>query len=409
MKFANYKYHGRNINNLGDHIQIMTIDYLYGEMGIEPSEIIYIDVNELRSYDGPPVLLPVSLPLVNYCEHGVAGMFSPKITPVFFGLTMPKTHLQPEEVEYYKKHEPVGCRDEQAYNTMTRYGIDAYLGGCLTVTLPKRKKNLERQNKVFIVDIPPNMKRYIPAEISKNAIWDTHIYLDYMEDPTAKARMQYTKYLEEASLIITGMLHAAVPCMAYGIPVVLGRDILSYRFGWLEALLPIYTEKNYKNINWNPEAVSMEQHKALVKSLFKKRMLRQNAYNEIAQVHAFYMNRNHEPYVNDVFMEIQQFIDETWLDHEAPYEYAVWGLTQMAELTVNYISSHYPNARLTHVYDKRSGLILCGIHAISPDHIEQHAEETVFVTTVSAAEYAENFFKRIGKDKSKYKTLRIIR
>lgn len=409
MKFANYKYHGRNINNLGDHIQIMTIDYLYGEMGIESNEIIYIDVNELRTYDGPPVLLPVSLPLVNYCEHGVAGMFSSKITPVFFGLTMPKTHLLPEEVEYYKKHEPVGCRDEQAYNTMKRYGIEAYLGGCLTVTLPKRSENLEKQNKIFIVDVPPKMKQHIPAEISENAIWDTHIYLDYMEDPTRKARMQYTKYREEASLIITGLLHAAVPCMAYGIPVILGRDILSYRFGWLEALLPIYTEKDYKNINWKPEAVHMEQQKALVKSLFKKRMLRQNAYNEISQVHAFYMHRNHEPYVNDVFIEIQQFIDKTWLDHEAPYEYAVWGLTQMAELTVNYVSSHYPNAKLSHVYDKRSGLMLYGIHAISPDHIKQYPEETVFVTTVSAAEYADNFFKKIGKDKLKYKTLRIIR
>ena len=68
VRFANYKYHGRNINNLGDHVQIMTIDYLYAEMGIDLSEIVYIDVNELSVYDGPPVLLPVSLPLVNYCE-----------------------------------------------------------------------------------------------------------------------------------------------------------------------------------------------------------------------------------------------------------------------------------------------------------------------------------------------------
>ena len=132
VRFANYKYHGRNINNLGDHVQIMTIDYLYAEMGIDLSEIVYIDVNELSVYDGPPVLLPVSLPLVNYCEHGVAGMFSSKITPVFFGLTMPKEEILPEEVDYYRQHQPVGCRDEQAYATMCKYGIDAYLGGCLT-------------------------------------------------------------------------------------------------------------------------------------------------------------------------------------------------------------------------------------------------------------------------------------
>ena len=196
MRYANYKYHGQNINNLGDHAQVMTIDYLYSQMGIEKEDIIYIDISELKTYDGPKVRLPVSLPLINYSNNGIADMFSDNIEPVFFGLTMPRTELYDDEVEYYKLHEPIGCRDEQAYNTMKKYGIDAYLGGCLTVALPKREDNPEKQNKIFIVDIPEGLKEFIPQELKKNAIWDTHIFYDYIENPTEFARERYEEYKE---------------------------------------------------------------------------------------------------------------------------------------------------------------------------------------------------------------------
>lgn len=409
VKFANYKYHGRHINNLGDHIQIMTIDYLYMCMGVDKKEIIYIDINDLSTYDGPPVLLPVSLPLVNYSEHGIASMFSKNITPVFFGLTMPKTDLQPDEVEYLKKHEPVGCRDEQALQTMNKYNVDAYLGGCLTVTLPKRKQIDDVTGKIYIVDVPKEFKKFIPKSIAERAVWDTHIYHDYMENPTQVAVNQYKKYWEEASLVITGLLHASVPCMAFGIPVILARDFLSYRFAWLEKLLPIYTKEQYEEIDWNPMPLDIESHKELVKQLFQKRMYGKDATFEISELHKFYMDRDKGTYINDVFIEIQEFIDETWKNHDEFYQYAVWGLTQMAEITVDYISRNYPNAQLTHVYDRQEGLIFRGIKAILPENIVHFPDETVFVTTVSAAESAKQYFESIDKDDTKYKTLRIIR
>ena len=409
IHLANYKYHGKNINNLGDHAQVLTIDYLYSLMGIPRDEIIYIDINDLHSYDGPPVKIPVSLPLINYSEHGVAGMFSDKITPVFFGMTMPKKSLLPEEIEYYKQHEPIGCRDEQAYNTMCKYGISAYLGGCLTVTLPKRKASPETQNKIFIVDVPDHVKKYIPQTIKDNAIWDTHIFYGPLENPTEVAAQRYQKYRDEAKLMITGLLHGAVPCMAFGIPVILARDYMSYRFAWLESVLNIYTEEEYPNINWSPAPVEMENIKQLVRDLFFKRMMDQDASKEMAKIHSIYMNRPKHEYIVDVFITIKQFIDKTWIDKEKEYEYAVWGLTQMAEITIDYISECYPNAKLTHVYDKRPGLCLRGISAISPDNIVNYPNETVFVTTVGAAEVAEDYFKQIGKPDNLYNILKIIR
>lgn len=407
--FGNYKYHGKNINNLGDHLQIIAIDYLYEQMGVRRDEIVYIDVGELSTYDGPPVYLPVSMPLINYCDRGIAGMFSPNITPVFFGLTMPKSSLLAQEVEYYKRHEPVGCRDEMAYDTMSRYGIDAYLGGCLTVALPRRESDPERQNKIFIVDPPISLREHIPKEIAENAEWGTHIILGQVDDPHRLAEEQYRRYRDEAKLMITGLLHGSVPCMAYGVPVVLARDYLSYRFAWLEALLPIYAAADYDKINWDPSAIELEEHKSVIRRLFSKRMLGDSAAEEMAYLHSFYMDRKRGDYVIDVFCQIQDFISSTWTDRDRQYLYAVWGLTQMAEMTVDYIGGRYPNARLMHVYDKRPGLSFMGLETVLPERLEDFPQETVFVTTVSAAEEAEEYFQRIGKPKSMYQITSIIR
>lgn len=408
-RFANYKYHGRNINNLGDHLQIITIDYLYEQMGLSRDEIVYIDLDDLSTYNGVQVYLPVSMPLINQFEHGVADMFSPKITPVFFGLTMPKEILLPEEIEYYKKYEPIGCRDEQAYNTMVKYGVKAYLGGCITISLPKRNLDLNNQKKIFIVDVPEKLKSYIPPDISMYAEWNTHIFYGNVDNPKKLAEERYQRYKNEACLMITGLLHAAVPCLAYGIPVILARDCVSYRFAWLESLLPIYDENSFGKINWSPEVADIENHKKIVKDLFAKRMKGQDANNEIQYLHNFYMNRNRSNYKNDVFIEIQEFIDKTWLDKDKKYEYSVWGLTQIAEVTVDYISKKYPNAKLTHVYDKRPGLAFMGMKSIEPENIEKFPDETVFVTTVSAATPAKELFDRVGKAKNLYQITTIVR
>lgn len=409
FKFANYKYHGQNINNLGDHAQVLTIDYLYKEMGINENDIVYIDINDLNKYDGPPVKLPVSLPLINYTEKGIAGMFSKNIRPIFFGLTMPKTILSKEEIEYYKENEPIGCRDEQAYDTMRKYGIDAYLGGCLTVTLPKREKNLKKQNKIYIIDPPENLKTYIPKELLNDAVIDTHIFYNYIQDPTQKALERYYLYKENAKLVITGLLHASIPCLAFGIPVILARDYVSYRFSWVEALLNIYTPSEYDRIDWNPKSVEFEELKVLVKTIFKKRMQGVEADKEIKKIHNFYMNRERKKYCNDVFLTIKNFIDTKWINHEKNYKYAVWGLTQMAQMTIDYISENYPNAILTHVYDKNESKSINGMKAVLPENISKFPDETVFVTTVSAANIAEKYFKKIKKSSEFYNILKIIR
>lgn len=99
-RYANYKYNGKYLNNLGDHIQILAIDNLYANMGINKDKLVYINMEDLATYNGARVKLPVAFPLLRYNENGIAGMFSDKIEPVFIALTIAKWFLEKEEVTY---------------------------------------------------------------------------------------------------------------------------------------------------------------------------------------------------------------------------------------------------------------------------------------------------------------------
>ena len=123
MKYANYKFDARGVNNLGDNMQLIAIDSIYERMGIPKKDIIYIDKNETSTYKGEYVVLPVTMPLIDYTEGGICGRFSNYIIPVFLGLTLAKDSLMPQEVEYYNRFEPIGCRDERTMNTLRKYSV----------------------------------------------------------------------------------------------------------------------------------------------------------------------------------------------------------------------------------------------------------------------------------------------
>lgn len=409
MKFANYYFKGKSMNNIGDNMQILAIDYIYQQMGVQ-DDIVYIDKNDLPTYEGEYVVLPVNMPLVDYRENGIAGWFSSKIIPVFFGLTLVKDSLLPEEVVYYKRFEPIGCRDERTLNTLRTYGIFAYLNGCITAALPLRKPNAAKQNKVFLVDVPESLKLFIPDELKKDAVEMTHLYYDELEDPKQKMKDVYRQYREEARLVVTSLLHCAVPCMAAGIPVILAKEKCSYRLGWLEKLLPIYTLEEFPEIQWDPAPNYYEEQKRKILNIVIDRLKKTyEKYHEICELSDFYESRNKKEYVIDAFDSIQQYIDTHWSDREKAYHYSIWGLTQTSSLTVSYISKNYPNAKLCHVYDKYKKVKFEGLQAQHPSQIEKYPQETVFITTVSAIEEAQAFFKSIGRSLENVAFLYIIK
>ncbi len=408
MKFANYRFQARGVNNLGDNMQIVAIDNIYRQMGIDLNEVVYIDTNDLATYKGEYVILPVTMPLVDYRENGIAGRFSPYIVPVFLGLTMVKETLDPVEVAYYKKYEPIGCRDERTLNTLRKYQISCYLHGCITITLPKREDS-NKAKDVYIVDVHPRLMEQIPTELRENAKVRTHLRHDKLEDAKAETIRQYQEYKDNARLVITSLLHCSMPCVAAGIPVILLKDAVSYRMAWLEKLLTINTEDKLDQVNWDPKPVDLDAHRQRVMELTIARL--RKAYEDNApllDLSWFYEDREKSVYINDACHSLKTYVDENWTDCDAHYHYSVWGLTQIGEWLVDYISEKYPNAKLCHVYDSFRTAKFKGLDSVHPDVIAQVPEEFVFVTTNGAERAAKELFEKISKPEGTYTYLRLV-
>ncbi|MDQ6438269.1 hypothetical protein RB623_29840 [Mesorhizobium sp. LHD-90] len=64
-------------------------------------------------------------------------------------------------------------------------------------------------------------------------------------------------YRRKASLVVTPLHHAASPCIAAGIPVIICRRAFDSRFTYLRQLLPVYTPENFHEIDWRPAPVDI--------------------------------------------------------------------------------------------------------------------------------------------------------
>lgn len=162
-------------------------------------------------------------------------------------------------IDYFKSHEPIGCRDEWTLNKLSSHGVEAYFSNCLTITL----ENIfcTRNEKIYIVDVPESIYSTFPSEILNRAEFLTHA--SCWEGPKGdcflykfdEAQVLLHKYMR-ASLVITSRLHCATPCLGIGTPVVfIGEEKHFYRTNCLEEYIPLYSENNFSTINWNLEDI----------------------------------------------------------------------------------------------------------------------------------------------------------
>ena len=405
-KYANYIFNGKTMNNIGDNMQIIAIDYFYSLLGIQKSEIVYIDKNSLAKYSGENVILPVTMPLVDYVEHGLAGRFSDNIIPLFLGLTMVTDELMPEEVDYLKRFEPIGCRDERTYNTIIKYGINAYLGGCITAALPESRLNNDH-SKIYLVDIPDSLNQFIPKTFEPKIVRTTHMW-ENLKDPKEKMIEQYNMYQEHAELVVTSLLHCSIPCIAAGIPTIIAKSEVSYRFEWVEKLAHIYTPDEFNAIDWEPKPIIYQDFKKKLKNMILNRLKGINDEKELAEISNAYLDRQRKEYVIDAFETLKTYIYKNWNDHNKTYYYSVWGVTQTAEYLHSYIMQNYPKAILVSAYDRFNKMNFHGINTVIPNERCPQNDEYLFVTTYSANEDAKKTFYNSDK-KGMIAYMKIIR
>lgn len=391
--------------NIGDPIQTLAMQYLYQQMEIK-EEIIEISRYHAKHYNGENVILPFQ------CFNRICNQFghtygtlpvSNAIHPIFFSFHLHSRALDNDIVKQLKKYEPIGCRDEETKLNMERNGIEAYVTGCVTALLPKRK-NIPKRNKVFFIDIPNSLKSHIPADLLEEAEFlEHHIVFDRLSDSEIMTEDEYNefyriakdrlkRYADEATLIVTSRLHAASPCMAMGIPVIMVSENWDGRFSWLEKYLPLYLPSEFHKINWNPQPVEYEDEKKVLINLLKNFLLQKKIErNSWLEVDQYYCDRDRIIYNNTIIQELKKL--PIW--NQKNKKFGVWGLNTMAQTIKNVILDKKKDWKFVAAIDRSSNGYFEGVKVSKPQQIiELDTDIIYFIIPKNAHDEAESLFKK---------------
>lgn len=395
------------IINVGDAFQIMAVKHLYSLMGIPIQDIIHVDWFDMGSYVGEYVVLPINLSMFINSDRQSFADLSPYIIPVFIGASFKHTQVDQKQLDFFKKWEPIGCRDERTMEILRKHHIEAYLAGCIACTLPYIKSS-KPKSKVFFVDTPAIIKDYIPKDILDHAVSLTHEYFiskeRIKEDPSSEklASKVIQQYAEEARLVVTSRFHSACLCIALGIPVILALENNYYKFSWLSKLLPLYTPDKFGEIDWNPTALDFGEMKLKMQAVAIERIQSTFEARKYYELSEFFENSSKSNADSLLYYhEACRYIDRKWKE-KSEIKYAFWGMTENAMYIEKYIHDNFSNAKLVRVYDTFKEGKYKGIQIQKPQKEDLCEETFVFVTSNSAADIAQELFETIGKNEEDY-------
>lgn len=384
--------------NLGDGIQTLAMEYIYQTMGIPEKDIVEIDVCDINTYMGEYLLLPMYSVAIGI---GFAKLpLSPKIIPVFISSHFAKNIFTQEEINYLKSYEPIGCRDEFSLKIMEKHGIRAYISGCITVVFPQRKQS-SNIGKVFLVDIPDSLEDFLPKELIRQAERYTHMISIPKREMTSKdGKINYQKskqmlerYEKEADLVISSRLHALVPCMAMGIPVIGVFENISYRFSWLDKYLHLYSQKEFENINWNPAPVLYEGIKERILDFFCCQIQKvYEANNDICSISEFYEDRDKARYGSYYLDKVEAL--HSYMPEE--FEYLIWGGGLIGTTIYEIMKKEFPKATLIAVIDNYLIGTWHDCKIIKPDMLEQYRNKFIFLATYSGKDECYRKMNELG-------------
>ena len=122
--------------------------------------------------------------------------------------------------DYLRRWGPVGARDPGTLEQLEARGIPAWHSGCLTLTLSR--PNVAPSGDIVASDLSPaalaHLRRTAPGEI----VVVTHLGGEALDQAAQEAAAEalLARYAAAAA-VVTTRIHAALPCLALGTPVLL--------------------------------------------------------------------------------------------------------------------------------------------------------------------------------------------
>ena len=168
-----------------------------------------------------------------FMENGANWPPNRKVNPLFLSFHIStksqKELTSPSSIAYFKKHQPIGCRDTHTLTLLQKHNVTCFLSGCLTLTLPRYTG--QRGDNILFVDVMRTnytssyrkaiVSRMIPERFKEKIEFITHFSKE-MKSQTSHERMNEAKLLldryKKAKLVFTSLIHCALPCVAMGHP-----------------------------------------------------------------------------------------------------------------------------------------------------------------------------------------------
>jgi hypothetical protein len=253
MKYALFEHKQSNLGlvNIGDHVQscaaeqfLPKVDFFVERDALDNTEYEKAKIIMNGWFTDSPEKWP---PNSNLIPLFVSFHLQPKSANIILS--------KKENVEYLKKHSPIGCRDYKTLDILQSFGIDSYFSFCMTTTLDEKYKAENKTENIYLVDPLYNydigmLKRvnfveliknfpfkklyklkdyfkpkielsdFVPKEIIDRGISIKH-YVNAKktnEELYGIAKDLIKKYAS-AKLVITSRIHCALPCLALNTPV----------------------------------------------------------------------------------------------------------------------------------------------------------------------------------------------
>ena len=267
--------------NLGDHIQIISGLRLLSRLGVEPTRYIDRD-NEIQSApgldeeDGPVGILLNGWFKTNRAEWPPHPKLAPLIHGFHIRLFQCPELISDASIDFFRRHQPIGCRDVYTETLLRSKGVEAFTSNCLSLTLSRRIDDPKAQTEVFVVSRDERIKGYLPPSVGPYTFVNHYSGSSDFAANMTRAEELLDAYRSRAKLIITTLLHCALPAIAMGIPVVVFyplNDETAHasdreRFSSLEGLVRVHRFEEIESVDWNPKPIDVGEIKLKILDRF---------------------------------------------------------------------------------------------------------------------------------------------
>ena len=179
----------------------------------------------------------------------------------------------PSSRDFLNNFSPVGARDLATQKFFQSINVPSYFSGCLTLTLLP-DPSIKKQDFILAVDISDSLFHELAKRTKRKII---RLNTTHPIDIDTQTRFKLAKYwlylYQSAHCVVSPRLHAMLPCLSLGTPVIgiSGRD--AERYSGLIDLVNHYSEKELmqnKKISIDNPIKNPNTYKSIQKNLVAK-------------------------------------------------------------------------------------------------------------------------------------------